>query len=186
MIRRILKFLHEEYATALTNFLADSSSSSYPSTPYSIPPTPALCPETPSSFFPECGDPFASAGRPSGTGSLGSMFDLLGHKATPLIIGNSPSSFATPLSGFPPPSTPSSPLRGASPVPSQVLARPSLALRTPSVISPHVTTMLEEEFSRKSHTLKPVFIEAIQELMDEVEMTYRSVGEQSIDHIHSG
>lgn len=46
--------------------------------------------------------------------------------------------------------------------------------------------MLADEFSRKSGSLKPVFIEAIQELMDEVELTSRSVGEQSIDHIHSG
>lgn len=57
---------------------------------------------------------------------------------------------------------------------------------TSSLLSPNVTAMLEEDFSKKSHSLKPVFIEAIQELMDEVEMTYRSVGEQSIDHIHSG
>ncbi|KWU42548.1 eukaryotic translation initiation factor 2B beta subunit, partial [Rhodotorula sp. JG-1b] len=44
----------------------------------------------------------------------------------------------------------------------------------------------EDDFSRRSFSLKPVFIEAIAELMDEVETTYRSVGEQAIEHIHSG
>lgn len=186
MTRRILKFLHEEYATALGNFLADtSSSSSYPATPWSVPETPALGNDGTSSF------PFAEV-RTAG-GPLGSMFDLLGHKgpyadgsaglAATAAHTSSSSAFASGASTAP--SSPSSGHHPFPPVPSTV-HRPLLPLRTPSIVSTHVTNMLEDDFSRRSHTLKPIFIEAIQELMDEVEMTYRSVGEQSIDHIHSG
>ncbi|KAL8283986.1 hypothetical protein RQP46_005099 [Phenoliferia psychrophenolica] len=196
MTRRILKFLHEEYATALGNFLADSSSSSSPNTPHSIPATPSLGgPDTPGGSF-----PFALARRQS---SLGSMFDLLGHKAIPDDIKTGPLGLpvTAPSSGFVTPRSPASPASPAhstpaSPsmnTPSAISAslfhqRPHLPLRSPSssVPMPHVTSMLEDEFSRKSSTLKPVFLEAIQELMDEVDMTYRSVSEQSIDHIHSG
>lgn len=186
MTRRILKFLHEEYATALGNFLHESNSSSYPATPWSVPPTPSI--DTPGAFFPERGDPFA--GRPSG-GSLGTIFDLLGHKSSSMIgsrlavqSSGYTSAFASQCSS-PSPSAPPSPAPTA-----HANLRPTLSQRNSTITggnnSPNVTTMLEEEFSRKSHTLKPVLIEAIEELMDEVRMTYTSVAEQSIDHIHSG
>ncbi|KAK4702351.1 translation initiation factor eIF-2B subunit beta, partial [Phenoliferia sp. Uapishka_3] len=180
MTRRILKFLHEEYATALGNFLTDASPSSTPNTPHSVPATPALGRhEGPGSF------PFTLARQGS---SLGSMFDLLGHKVGGGAAGTAPpsSGFSTPRElASPGPSSPSSPANN-SPSSSQFLQRPHLPMRTPSILTPHVTSMLEEEFSRKSSSLKPVFLEAIQELMDEVDFTYRSVSEQSIDHIHSG
>ncbi|KAM0745589.1 nagb/rpia/CoA transferase-like protein [Meredithblackwellia eburnea MCA 4105] len=200
MTRRIHKFLSEEYATALNNFLNESHSGlSSPTTPHSVPATPAIGGSS--------SDPFLSAGRRES--ALGSMFDLLGHRAAssssnsldlgPLAAvataatAPSASGFATPLINSssslssPPSSVPNSPTPH-SPVSSGHQQRPPLALRTPStnILSPGVTTMLEEEFSRKSHTLKPVFIEAIQELLDEVEMTYRNVGELAVDHIHSG
>ncbi|KAI5481880.1 translation initiation factor eIF-2B beta subunit [Pseudohyphozyma bogoriensis] len=170
MYRRILKFLHEEYATALTNFLSEttvSAASSSSATPNSIPATPNTHSE--SSTF-----------RRGST--LGSMFDLLGHKSEG---HHSPSPLSTSTLVTPAPSSPASP-QNNSPSASTILHRPLLPLRTSSTVSPQVQGMLEEDFSRKSSALKPIFVEAIQELMEEVEMTYRNVGEQSIDHIHSG
>lgn len=190
MTRRIAMLISEEYATALSNFLADSASSSGGVTPSSIPPTPSLggpnLDSTNSSFFTE-------AGRTRG-GALGSIFDLLGHKTTSAGAissttnagGASTSLLGTPSAvSSPSSSTPASP-QNHSPSSSTILSRPNLPMRTPTLVSPHVQALLEDEFSRKSFSLKPLFIEAIQELMDEVESTYRSVGEQSIDHIHSG
>ena len=190
MTRRIAMLMGEEYATALANFLTDSASSSGGASPSTVPPTPALggTLDSTSSFFTERD----LGGRTRG-GALGSMFDLLGHKTTTsgaissAAGGASTSVLGTPQSVLSSPgtSTPASP-QTHSPSSSTILQRPNLPLRTPSVVSPHVQALLEDEFSRKSFSLKPVFIEAIQELMDEVELTYRSVGEQSIDHIHSG
>lgn len=186
MTRRILKFLHEEYATALANYLSNATHSS-PATPHSVPETPFLASDGSGSF------PFTPTRR--GT-ALGSMFDLLGHnKAGSDGLGNpnlalgpstTTSGVGTPLSSSPIPTEPSSPAQSHSPATAHTLHRPNLPVQTPGIMSPHVTSMLEDEFSKKSHSLKPVFIEAVQELMDEVELTYRSVGEQSIDHIHSG
>jgi translation initiation factor eIF-2B subunit beta len=200
--KRILKFLSEEYQTALSTYLTTTSSSSYPSTPYSVPQTPGWGVtglETPGTFFPERGDPFAGRRIPSGStgGSLGNIFDLLGHKNVAVSqhagsstsmqggIGGSNNSSAPHSPHVP--AAPPSPLLGHSSRSNTTTIRsPGPGAHTPNGLSPHVTTMLEEDFSKKSHSLKPVFIEAIQELMDEVEMTYRAVGEQSIDHIHSG
>lgn len=188
MTRRILKNLQGEYTSALETYLSESSSTSYPQTPYSIPPTPSI--ETPGAFFPERGDPFA--GRPVGS-SLGSMFDLLGHGtsnmggsrldcrsgATGLNSAHASSPGLLSPSTTPIHTSPSSPASGLN-----------LTVNTKSTngtgISPGVSAMLEEDFTRKSYTLKPLFIEAITEVMDELETTYKSVGEQAVDHIHSG
>lgn len=199
--KRILKFLQEEYITALTSFLAQSSSSStsYPSTPYSVPMTPgwglAGGLDTPGAFFPERGDPF-SGRRTTGGSSLGNIFDLLGHRSSAGAAGGlsrpqnstwSPvDSSSAPGSPSTAPSSPARPFASSSINNHSPNASIHRQASTSTLLSPHVTIMLEEDFSKKSHSLKPVFIEAIQELMDEVEMTYRSVGEQSIDHIHSG
>lgn len=190
MTRRIAMLMGEEYATALSIFLADSASSSGGASPSTVPPTPALGGnlDSTSSFFTE-----RDLGSRTRGQALGSMFDLLGHKTTSSGAisrpagGASTSVLGTPQSALSTPgaSTPTSPQTN-SPTSSTILQRPNLPLRTPSIVSPHVQAVLEDEFSRKSFSLKPVFIEAIQELMDEVELTYRSVGEQSIDHIHSG
>ncbi|SCV74111.1 BQ2448_6543 [Microbotryum intermedium] len=204
MTRRIIMLISEEYATALSNVLADATTSSSPATSMSIPPTPALGPESNAniSFFNE--RDLSGPSRSGRQGSmLGSMFDLLGHKpaspstsawgsaglASPALATTSAFAASQPLSAL---STPNS-SRNASPTTSPsasiILQRPVLSLRAPSLATPplpHVQIALEDDFSKKSFSLKPVFIEAIQELMDEVEFTYRSVGEQSIDHIHSG
>ncbi|CEQ41887.1 SPOSA6832_03646 [Sporobolomyces salmonicolor] len=185
MARRICMLMREEYATALSNHLESSASpSSAPPTPQ-IPQTPAVAGVPSESFFTERD----IMGR-TRAGALGSMFDLLGHKPTPEGVPQvntgraSTSAWGGPSPGPSSPSTsaPTSPPQ--SPASSQILQRPSPLSRPMSTADS--THLREEEFSRRSFHLKPVFIEAIQELMDEVEMTYRSVGEQSTDHIHSG
>lgn len=183
MTRRTITLISEEYATALTNFLNDSASSSTgTASPRHVPETPALGGDATATSFFTASD---LAGRTPHSGALGSLFDLLGHRSS----AQGPSggfAAASPTTGVSPalssPASPSSP-SGSSPF---VQSHSALPLRTPSLVSPHVQAILSEEFSRRSFSLKPVFIEAIAELMDEVEMTYRSVGEQSIDHIHSG
>ncbi|KAG0152561.1 hypothetical protein CROQUDRAFT_35536 [Cronartium quercuum f. sp. fusiforme G11] len=42
------------------------------------------------------------------------------------------------------------------------------------------------EFSRRAFSLKPIFIEAVQELHDELELTRENVAAQAGEHIHSG
>ncbi|KAM0788073.1 hypothetical protein ACM66B_001244 [Microbotryomycetes sp. NB124-2] len=185
MTRRITMLISEEYATALTNFMSDSTSSGA-HTPASIPATPAVGADIAgSSFFSE--RDFVARGRP---GALGSIFELLGHKSTNGSTSSQPggapgSPFAS-TSGLSSPgsSQPGSP--ASAHTPSIAQPRPTHPLRTPSLVSPQIQAVLEDEFSKKSFSLKPVFIEAIQELMDEVEMTYQTIGQQAIDHIHSG
>ncbi|GAA5976893.1 hypothetical protein JCM10908_005665 [Rhodotorula pacifica] len=168
-------------------------------------PTPALA-RAPSSFFPERRDSGDfNLGRTT-DGPLGSIFNLLGHsKATEGTSSPSArsafSAFGGALGGstsqLPSPSSSVAP----SPESSQILPpRPTAAFSTrdsnfgnfdPSASSTTTgtggtLTREEDDFSKKSFSLKPVFIEAIAELMDEVETTYRSVGEQAIEHIHSG
>ncbi|GAA5898361.1 hypothetical protein JCM8208_006957 [Rhodotorula glutinis] len=202
MTRRICMLIREEYQTALANHLDEAPSSPSSSHPHS----PSVPPETPSlnrdllassSYYTE--HDLVGARAPGA--ALGSFFDLLGHKpaAAPSVGGAPPSALAPGAASFgfnssaattPASSAPASPVQ--SPSSSQVLQRPNPLLSTYSTSSlgdgPSLASALprEHEFSKRSFYLKPVFIEAIQELMDEVEMTYRSVGEQSTDHIHSG
>ncbi|KAI8455065.1 hypothetical protein BY996DRAFT_7055391 [Phakopsora pachyrhizi] len=44
----------------------------------------------------------------------------------------------------------------------------------------------ERDFSSKSFNLKPIFIEAVQELYDELELVREGVAAQAAEHIHSG
>lgn len=163
-----------------------------------------------SSYFPER-DSGDVLGRTS-DGPLGSIFNLLGHASisdgptrsalssfslgaaaatAAAAAGQSPAS-STATSANPSPATSLAP----SPESSQILQRPHpfasrdsnfAGYETPTSIGASgAGTREEDAFSRKSFNLKPVFIEAIAELMDEVETTYRSVGEQSTEHIHSG
>ncbi|KAK4047543.1 Ark- serine/threonine protein kinase [Microbotryomycetes sp. JL201] len=183
MTRRITMLISEEYATALSNFMSDSTSSGA-HTPASIPATPAVGGDVAgSSFFSE--RDFVARGRP---GALGSIFELLGHKSASSSsqaggAAGSPFASGSGLSS-PASSQPGSPASGHAPTIAQ--PRPNHPLRTPSLVSPQVQAVLEDEFSKKSFSLKPVFIEAIQELMDEVELTYQTIGQQAVDHIHSG
>ncbi|GAA5932337.1 translation initiation factor eIF2B subunit beta [Sporobolomyces koalae] len=177
MCRRICVLMREEYATALSNHLDTSDSpSSSPSTPL-VPQTPAVAGVPTEPFFHHDRDLLGQAK----SGSLSSMFDLLGHRPTPEGVPQVTPRGSNSLASTPANSAPPSP-KQQSPSSSQILQRPS-AFSRPSL---DTSAVREEEFSKRSFHLKPVFIEAIQELMDEVEMTYRTVGEQSIDHIHSG
>ena len=178
MCRRICVLMREEYATALSNHLDTSDSpSSSPSTPF-VPQTPAVAGVPTEPFFHHDRD---LIGQAKSGAALGSMFDLLGHKPTPEGVPQVTPRGSTSLSSTPANSAPPSP-KQQSPSSSQILQRPS-AFSKPQI---DTSALREDEFSKRSFHLKPVFIEAIQELMDEVEMTYRTVGEQSIDHIHSG
>ncbi|GAA6031736.1 hypothetical protein JCM8097_001959 [Rhodosporidiobolus ruineniae] len=189
MTRRICNLIREEYATALSNHLASASSPSGTQTPSLVPQTPALNRDISSSFFTERD----LQGRTRGA-ALGSIFDLLGHKPG---VGGAPelndrrASMSTfggggSLSGSSTPTGTASPT--ASPASSQILQRPNPLVQSPSSSSFDMDYEYtqENDFSKKSFSLKPVFIDAIQELLDEVDFTYRSVGEQSLDHIHSG
>ncbi|GAA5969872.1 hypothetical protein JCM11641_008070 [Rhodosporidiobolus odoratus] len=184
MTRRICMLIREEYATALANHLTAASSASVPPTP-GVPQTPALNRDIGGSFFTERD----LQGRTRGA-ALGSIFDLLGHKPTPegtpqSAGGRTSTSGLGELSTA---STPASSTTGSpttSPSSSQILQRPNPLIQPFSSLDIHDLT-LEGDFSKRSFNLKPVFIDAIQELLDEVELTDRSVGEQSLDHIHSG
>ncbi|GAA6002292.1 translation initiation factor eIF2B subunit beta [Rhodotorula paludigena] len=178
MTRRICMLVREEYQTALSNHLDELPSSPSGARTPPVPETPSLNRDLTSSYYTERDLPV----RPPGA-ALGSFFDLLGHK--PAADGVQPSnSFgfgSSSSSTTPSASVPASPVQ--SPSSSQPFQRPH---SLHSFSSYDGSLSREEEFSKRSFHLKPVFIEAIQELMDEVEMTERSVGEQSTDHIHSG
>lgn len=195
MTRRVMLVIEEEYNSALQVFLHEAdhpSSSGHPSPPTSsVPPTPALGIESGGigSFFTE--RDLATA--PNGvSGSLGSMFDLLGHKPVASSStgiqppqSNTSSAFNTPQ----PLSTLSSPTSSAqtSPSSSGILPpRPTLPLRTPSLQSPHVKALLEDEFNRNSYKLKSYFQGELTDMYDEIDGTYKSVGEQAVEHIHNG
>jgi translation initiation factor eIF-2B subunit beta len=184
MTRRICMLIREEYATALNNHLVSVSSPSGSQTP-AIPPTPYLSRDIGGSFFTERD----LQGRTRGA-ALGSIFDLLGHKPTPEgTLRGSTGGFGA-FSGASTPATSTSNSPVGSPSSSQILQRPNPLVQTPFAAPFSSDTEFdfsqEKDFSKRSFNLKPVFIDAIQELLDEVELTYRSVGEQSLDHIHSG
>jgi translation initiation factor eIF-2B subunit beta len=44
---------------------------------------------------------------------------------------------------------------------------------------------MEEDFSKKSGRLKPVFIDAITDLLDELGMVREHIAAQATEHIHS-
>ena len=218
MTRRICMLIREEYQTALSNHLDDSTGAddngAGPSSPNynsdlaspmlshtaGAAPTPALSRAT-SSFFPERRDSGDILGRTT-DGSLGSIFNLLGHSnATEGASRSALSAFGGLGGGGGTASQLGSPASSAAPSPvqspesSQILQRPNPFATTASHRDSNfasfddnasANTPEEDDFSRRSFSLKPVFIEAIAELMDEVETTYRSVGEQAIEHIHSG
>ncbi|BGP14660.1 hypothetical protein JCM10213_001630 [Rhodosporidiobolus nylandii] len=181
MARRICMLMREEYATALSNHLANVASPTGAQTP-GVAQTPALNRDISGSFFTERD----LQGRTQGA-ALGSMFELLGHKSSPdgsLQAGGRAATAGFSTSSTPVSSTSASPAQ--SPASSQILQRPNPLIQPFSSLDINVELSREEDFSKRSFNLKPLFIEAIQELMDEVESTYRSVGEQSTDHIHSG
>ncbi|TNY19163.1 translation initiation factor eIF-2B subunit beta [Rhodotorula diobovata] len=180
MTRRICMLIREEYQTALANHLDEAPSPSGSRTPTVPPETPSLNRDLGASYYPE-----HDLGARAPGAALGSFFDLLGHKpAADGAPGASAASFGfNSAATTPASSAPASPAQ--SPSSSQILQRPNPLLSTYSSFDTSAVPR-EQEFSRRSFYLKPVFIEAIQELMDEVETTYRSVGEQATDHIHSG
>lgn len=223
MTQRILHNINEEYLTALSTFLlsVSSSSSSHPGTPFSVPMTPSLggALETPGGFFPERGDPFAGTGlgtrsRGGGAGSLGNIFDLLGHRSWSVgpgaemkgalsggMGGHEPGSMTSSFTGSnasstfatPTPSVPSSPSIHSNVALPTLHQQQQQQQRSSSVTtgrannqSPQVTQILTEDFSKKSHNLKPLFIEAIQEVVDEVEEVWDAVGKDAMMHVHSG
>lgn len=202
--------LTEEYTTALTQHLDRFASSSRPGTPSnSVPPTPALggalaidgASSTPNggitSFFAERAMPGSPRGTAGAGGSMGSLFDLLGHKPTKL---GTPATLTPAYTPGLPTSAPGSPGGSdmGSTASSLILQRGSLAAglatiggtsghaRGSSVASSTADLLVEEEFSKESYKLKPHFMDAIKELAEEVENTHVNVAEQSLDHIHSG
>jgi translation initiation factor eIF-2B subunit beta len=44
---------------------------------------------------------------------------------------------------------------------------------------------MEEDFSKRSGKLKPIFIDAISELVDELGMVREQIAAQAMEHIHS-
>ena len=43
----------------------------------------------------------------------------------------------------------------------------------------------EDDTAQEAHQLKPAVIQAIQELLDELETVYSSISERAVDHVHS-
>lgn len=48
-----------------------------------------------------------------------------------------------------------------------------------------ITHKIEQDFSKKSGSLKPIFIDAISELLDELSMVREQIANQAMEHIHS-
>jgi translation initiation factor eIF-2B subunit beta len=147
MVRRVIKFLREEYNTELSKVVPSTGTS-----------TPALR-SAAASPPPETPD-IRSANRPpvldtisyhSSSSRAGGIFDLIGNRGLFPIGLSSASSSA-------------------------VFSNPE-HVGAPSVLS--------QEFSRRSLALKPIFIDAIGELMEELDMVYDGVANQAGEHIHS-
>ncbi|KAK4047596.1 GCD complex subunit gcd7 [Microbotryomycetes sp. JL221] len=212
MTRRIIMLISEEYQTALTNYLHDNinngSGFQTPTTTTTMTPPfgssmTTMLPASTTGVDGGLSSPGLfgdrdSAVRNGGGGALGSLFELLGHKpAGANAVTITSSTNGSPFGGGTGTASPTS--AGSSPQ-----HRPSLSVRTsssffgstptttgnlstqPNFITLQIQQTLEDEFTKKSFGLKPVFIEAIQELMDEVELTYQTIGQQAVDHIHSG
>lgn len=106
-----------------------------------------------------------------------SIFDLLGHRgSTPLSSTWGDKNISSPTAT--PPSEAFSPVN--SPVLSRVPSTLYLRSRGDGSASP-----AELEFSKKSHSLKPLFIDAITELMDELETVHENVASSAAEHIHN-
>lgn len=163
--------------------------------------------ETPDPYFDEkrLGESSASAGgllgalnggalrgSSSSACSASSMFDLFGHRnpfpsmssASTALGSDSPLAPSTPTSlqqsdggnlryPFPSPSLSPTGSRRTSPNP---MGKPTLE---------NLAALREAEFSSRTHELKPFFVDAIQELYEELEMVEESVAGQAVEHVHS-
>lgn len=143
--------------------------------------------------------------------ATGSIFELLGHdpESNRSHAASMSSSFYSSATGHSTPIVASeyqSPVQPSSPNADSTHAslyrsqsksqlfnihRESLArFQTPSMTSlapilKRAMSQFEEEFSKKTNDLKPVFTDAIGELADELEMARAQIAEQAMEHIHS-
>jgi translation initiation factor eIF-2B subunit beta len=147
MVRRVIKFLREEYNTELSKILPPTGASTPALTSAAASPSPGT-PEIRSVNRTPILDAVSSH---SSSSRAGGIFDLLGNRGL-FPIGLSSTSFSAVFS---------SPEHGV----------------------PH--SMHSHEFSRRSVALKPIFIDAIGELMEELDMVYDGVANQAGEHIHS-
>ena len=174
----------------------------------SISHTPSLAASSSASQARHPSQPAAVSGmQPIGTSS---MFELLGHRpekqsaATAAAISglaSMRSSMHSPQGGSgsqtPISANPSTPLDSPSSPPTQhhphhkAPAKPA-NLRQGSTnavafaVQAHPTLQkMEEDFSKKSGRLKPVFIDAITDLLDELGMVREHIAAQATEHIHS-
>lgn len=149
----------------------------------------------------------------SGVGSFGhqpsgisSIFELLGHKDP----STSSSSYTNPAANSMSPNnsgiqTPSTSLHASPSMESldfntsasrspthkvqsqaQMQRQPSMPLSTyPSTSTTPTFAKMEQDFSKRSASLKPVFMDAITELLEELAMVREQISQQAMEHIHS-
>lgn len=131
--------------------------------------------------------------QPIGTSSI---FELLGHESKQTEVTTAISSLYSGGSGT---QTPNSQYTGTpldspmSMLPTQRSAsvKPTVARQGSSnpvsaFVQSHPSIQkMEEDFSKRSGKLKPIFIDAISELVDELGMVREQIAGQAMEHIHS-
>lgn len=188
VVKRVLKFLKEEYHTAQQAAMEPLSNPQTPFTPY----TPAARRETEVDFFaharPELtrgqsARSISGIATPAQSTSAPTIFDLLGHKGLISLSSgtDSPLEHVPSLSHLDFHATPSI-------TPSISRANSVIHMRTLSGggNSPGSPASEYEDFSRHAYRLKRVFTEAISELLDEVDTVHQEIAQQASEHISSG
>ncbi|KAI9638758.1 uncharacterized protein MKK02DRAFT_21665, partial [Dioszegia hungarica] len=176
IIRRILRLIREEYRAAAhaASHIPTTPSTSAPQTPYTGIQTPGI---------------LAPAGHFLSDGSSSLAGFGLGMSNLTMSTSASPSSGRTPL--FSPETSrvnSADDLNGAN---ANASANKGFAaqLRKTGYETPtpgQMTARLDpEEFMRQSAKLKPVFLQAIEEVMGELETTHEDVAKGAREHVHS-
>ena len=194
IVRRVLKFLKEEYNTALQGTLQPTISGG-PSNVQT--PGPIGYQGEASDFFAHAssalrrqqslssGSTSASPTRGSSTSSpppissqqphAPTIFDLLGHRGPITSTAQDEHPLSTSMSAFTTPSI--------SPAISRVSS--SAYLKGLTKLSGPGEVSAEEEFSKRAFRLKRLFTEAITELLDEVESVHTDIAQQAMEHVNS-
>jgi hypothetical protein len=190
VVKRVIKFLKEEYHTAQQAACEPASSpqTPYPQTPF----TPGVRREVETDFFAHGRPESLTRGQSTRSLSLNSnsapaaapaaptIFDLLGHKGLiPLSSGTDASEQISSLSHLD--------FQIPSITPAISRASSVAHLRGMSgMSSPGSPVSDYEDFSRQAYRLKRVFTEAIAELLEEVDSVHQEIAQQASEHINSG
>ncbi|KAH8925500.1 nagb/rpia/CoA transferase-like protein [Atractiella rhizophila] len=177
---RALKYIREEYSTALALKLAEvhpelGVNARNPTFSFlsSIPPTPVPGSSADTSRAPSrLGAPSEGSTESTDTDDMISMFDLLGHKNPfPSTSSKSHSSKSSSEGFFRPPPLSSWPSTSSQPA----------TVPPTSAVSATIS-----QFSRDSNSLKRAFHDALTDLISELQGIHSSIAESALDFIHSG